>query len=719
MYINTLNLLNCKLFKDLTIDFEHGLNLIQGPNSVGKSSILKIIQWILWGSKRGVENILRRGEKELYAELIYINNNKQYKIVKTYNLDKDNLNFEFHEKNGTWTKLLDSKTGSKQYQLKNKIELTTEIRESLFESLLYFEQKKYYNIIYGGWDVKSFLDFVLNITQLIHLQNIVKEIEKDFEENIENEDIIRQQIKDTQHNLEVISQDVKDYKKKIQKYTEQIKKITADNKSIQDLYNILTEVNDPLEESYHIFKNLINHEQRLAEIDNTVEAKIKNDNTIRKNLKVKLKCRRELANIRHKISQLQIKKQEIVSEISSITTKIKNSKKIISNIESFKDENKGICPTCQQIVSKEHIIKEVKKHQEKIDEWNKTLSDLSNNNIDIDSELNTLSNKTNELDSEKYKAIQNINTFIELSMSKYIELTKYKDSRDQIYYQLDILMNKYHELIKQYNLTVNPEEQLSFPLEAKVEKVVKNPIYTEINDLAKLEVYTTTYNNIQTKVNSLYHSYQSKIQEKQNTVAEYIKEKDKLENRINLYSDSIKKLNKKLENIKIIRENQKIYSFIQEVFDKITKKIRDIKIQNLEKQTYEWYKQLVSIPQFKAINIDPENYSVSIYPNDSPEKQFVELSDNLSGGNETLLAIAERLALIKNVSNPIILLDETTDGADSNNIASEVEGLSAISNLFPQIILITHHKIGSQYANKVIKLTKDEKTNITSISSIT
>ena len=711
-------MINVKLFKKSYIKFESGLNLIQGSNSAGKSSIVTIISWIFWGSKRGINNILRRGEDHMKLELIYTSNNKKYKIIKKYNIKDDTLVFEFLEEDKkSWRSILNSKMGSKQVDLKNLIESTIEIKESTYMSLLVFSQKKFYNIIYGGSSVKTFLDYILNITQINHLQNIIKDIEKEFKKDLENEDLIQQNLKNNTQNLAFIQNEYNEYISKIDLIKKDIKKLKEQNMSniIQlktQSSNITTSINDIL----IISQNMITFENNIRGIMDEITTLLKTDGSFKSNIKSKLINKRNIRKNDLIINELQKKKLDLAAKISSFNTQISNSNTIINNINVFQDGT-GICPTCKQVVPIEHITKEISKEEKKIKDWTDIVEKQILQNDSLESNIIKNRNNNHKMSKNVIHSQKYISSFIGLQTSLFTEILKYRSTIDTFDKQYPSFTKKFHEIITQYNMMCPKESYIDLTL-IKPIILVETPFFKEINDISIINEYNKLFDEITYFIREKYSSYEYKMNEKQQLATEYLRKKDSLGNQISIISDTIAGLEKRIDKINIIKKNQKIYLYIQDVINRITTEVRDIKIKNLERLSQKWYEQLVTIPQFTTIKIDSENYAITIYPTDAKHKQFVELSNNISGGNETLLAIAERLALLKNIKNPIIFLDEPTDGTDKNNIATEIEGLAAISNIFPQIFLITHHKIGSQYANNVIILKKNEKKNITTISSI-
>ena len=74
MIINAIRLHNFKSHADTSVEFGPGINVIIGENGAGKTSILEAISFALFRDYSGsMENLLRRGQKEMTVELIFCN----------------------------------------------------------------------------------------------------------------------------------------------------------------------------------------------------------------------------------------------------------------------------------------------------------------------------------------------------------------------------------------------------------------------------------------------------------------------------------------------------------------------------------------------------------------------------------------------------------------------------------------------------------------------
>ena len=77
------------------------------------------------------------------------------------------------------------------------------------------------------------------------------------------------------------------------------------------------------------------------------------------------------------------------------------------------------------------------------------------------------------------------------------------------------------------------------------------------------------------------------------------------------------------------------------------------------------------------------------------------------GGHESLLALAERLALLRVKEFPyLLILDEPTDAVDSENVPQLIEYIAKSSNEIGQVLLVTHHGQGEEEGVNLIRVRK-------------
>ena len=74
-----------------------------------------------------------------------------------------------------------------------------------------------------------------------------------------------------------------------------------------------------------------------------------------------------------------------------------------------------------------------------------------------------------------------------------------------------------------------------------------------------------------------------------------------------------------------------------------------------------------------------------------------------------LLALAYKLSLADSLGRPsLLIIDEPTDGTDTENLQSLLDRITALSGLFPQTLVITHHGLAQEEADSIIHITRKE-----------
>ncbi len=103
--------------------------------------------------------------------------------------------------------------------------------------------------------------------------------------------------------------------------------------------------------------------------------------------------------------------------------------------------------------------------------------------------------------------------------------------------------------------------------------------------------------------------------------------------------------------------------------------------------------------QLKAVTIDPARYTVMVTPTDVGREVPAALYQG--GGHRALLGLAFKLAVAQLVgASPFILLDEPTDGLDAEHRSALLRRILDLG-LSRQMILITHHDVGDLPAQRL------------------
>ena len=257
-----------------------------------------------------------------------------------------------------------------------------------------------------------------------------------------------------------------------------------------------------------------------------------------------------------------------------------------------------------------------------------------------------------------------------------------------------------NKLIKEkYELTIEGYELKIKGLEDKLEKF--NSLQDKISTNNKIETQLIKANLRIDELDREKSSVQ-RIIDSNNYQIESLKEK--IEQNIQM-----------IEKIKIESEKEKIYKVYLEIFGKngVSKMIMKTMIPMLN-------------GELQRLLEDSCHFRLEININDKNEVEFLMIDNNTqveklmasgSGYERTIASLALRAVLSKICSLPkpnVIVFDEVFGKISNENLEMVGEFFTKIKNYFEKIFVITHNPLVSNWADNIVKITKEN--NISSVT---
>ncbi|MHA1456224.1 MAG: hypothetical protein ACTSR5_09635 [Promethearchaeota archaeon] len=206
--------------------------------------------------------------------------------------------------------------------------------------------------------------------------------------------------------------------------------------------------------------------------------------------------------------------------------------------------------------------------------------------------------------------------------------------------------------------------------------------------LTKNSEITTTLDILKTQLQE-YEEYEKDVQAQ---ILKLDKEIAKFEKEINL-----------LKNKEALTKK---YRSFQNAFNEVQNIIRQNASKVLEQKILSIHKNLSADDEFEKVNIDSDNYSLSVLPKGIESDELYPAMVYQGGGHKLILGLSYKIALGDLIgSPPFLLIDEPTEFMDSNNRINLLSNLSAISDK-SQILLITHQDVDKIQAKKKIEIVK-------------
>jgi len=661
------------------IDFSQidGVAGIFGENSVGKSSVVDILEYALFDKCSRA------------AKIIDIINTRKRNFHCKIQFEVNNVDY-FIERLGQRQKTKDGKE-----KISVTVNFWSETKDGIIVDLS-GEQRRASNAIIR--------DFIGNIENLeltsISTQrgssNFIDKVQfqrKDLLSNFMNIDVIYESLwklanNESKENSAILKnmneiellQKLKLESKNIRVFTEKYSEI---NEQYEDLKAQIQLNNDHILE---LTKKIILVDTDIADIKELEEEKLK--------LEAKI--------IKFNKEQLQIEEQK-----TEILQEAKHFKDIVNNIdvEDLNAKYEELGELKDNLADKEKELSDLQIHY---DHKKKTLDKLANLEYDPNCSycMNNIFVKDAIIVKEEFandgeEMMQTIGRVYELKMQIEI-LANY----DILYIDYNNAVNELNKLNQQYKSIKQNEELLS----AKIE-LARSELKTNISNINFFELNKKAIES-------------NKLTQKE----------------ITIYNDKIKqldiKLSKKTTELREIHSNKKVAEKNKEIIESDIKKIQELK----EKQiAYDCYLRMVSrdgipyelitkilpvleheannvleqIVDFKLI-ISSDEGDVDIYINYHDGRGVWPIE--LCGGLERFVSsIALRVALI-NISNVprsnFLIIDEGFGVADNNNLNKVSVLLQYLKDLFDFIMIISHIDLVRDFADVALEVHTDDTDSI-------
>ncbi|MFX0179663.1 MAG: AAA family ATPase [Candidatus Hodarchaeota archaeon] len=674
MIIESVKLKNIRSIKNLELTFPPSTMLFYGDIGSGKSSVLKAIEFGLFGTLTAADlsgdSLLRRGENKGFVELTFSIDNEKYTVKR---------NLKRTEKNQK--SIISQEVGSIiEYQDNNASEISyapTDLRRKILKLLNYSTTRyeKAQKIPLFRYTVYTPQEQVKEILQARPEERfeILKEvfgIEK-YEIALKNvsilNDYLYNSIKETKIYLDTLGQPEL-------LILEKEKEIDEQKEKIKEIVNMVNDKEKQIEleelNSDTIQSELNDYSKKIIKIDNyqhTIDeanlSKEKNDESLQS-------LKNEILNSEAEIKSLPTIKLESEFTEVQLESQIRNIRKRQSEKEKEKvilDEKvnninkllkEGKCSLCgQEIHEKERFNSELKEIIEKIVQFSKEIEDFNSNISKFESYLKNLRDFT-------------------IIQSKKESLTKIMEEKRKREAKLKEIINQLTSKIE-----INQEQ---------IKSILKK---YEITDLKKFREFENKLNSQLVSQKALLRNLKS---EKSEIEKKLITEQAKLK----LLHSEIETLTKTLKKIKTLKDKLEyltnLRSWITNEFQilirDIEREITSASARQFNEYFKEWFRILVEEENIEVeIRLDDFEPIVVINGYNSPFR-------DLSGGEKSALSLAYRLALDKIINEryqevktkDLLILDEPTDGFSQEQINKMQDIFEKLNTT--QMFIISHDR---------------------------
>ena len=674
MIIQSVKLKNIRSIKNLEIEFPPSTMLFYGDIGSGKSSLLKAIEFGLFGTLTAAElsgdSLLRRGENRGTVELTFLIDNKKYTIKRNLKRTIKNKKSTISQEEGSITEYSGSNLSKTSYaptDLRRKIlkllnysitryenaqkiplfRYTVYTPQEQVKEILQAKPEERFEILKDVFGIEKYEIALKNIGVLNEfLYSSIKET-KIYIDSIGNPDLlINKKKKEIDEQLKIVNKieaslaesiaDLEKVEQQVDAFQSEVNEYSKKSVEINNYYNIVEESNISKKENENSQEILLQEILALErELHSLPKLKLDIDLT-EEQLEEQIK--------EHRKNQSKKEKQKVILEEK------------INNINTLLKEGK--CSLCgQEIHEKERFNFELKDTNKKIENFSKEIDELLYKMNNIELNLKNLREFT-------------INQTKIASLSRLIEEKRKRE-------------DKLKELINQLEQKVKESQE-------KIKKILKR---YGITDLKNFKDYENQLN--------------LKLSNQKNLIKKIKSEKSEIEKslsaetaRLKILTNELDKLN---ENLKEKKNLQEKLAFLTDLRNWITEDFQ-ILIRDIEREIIsasarqfneyfkEWFGTLVEEDNIE-VEIRLEDFEPIIMVNgyESPFR-------DLSGGEKSALSLAYRLALDKIINEKyqevktkdLLILDEPTDGFSQEQINKMQDIFEKLNTT--QMFIISHDK---------------------------
>ncbi len=674
MILKKIKLKNIRSYKEKEFTFPMGSTLLSGDIGSGKTSILLAIEFALFGLQPGQRgaSLLRNGEVNGGVTIIFEVDGKEIIIERTLKKAKTiSQDYCSISVNGEKKEVSVTELKSRVLDLLNYPREFSKKQNLLYKFTVYTPQEEMKQIILQDPETR--------INTLRHVFGIDK-----YKRILENVTLLASKLREEKRIKQALTSNL-----------EQEKLLFDERKKDLEIKKVDLILLEKKFESKVNYRKKI--EQEKLEISFKIEEKKKLEQEIEKT-KIAISTKRDsifsnkklIEQIKEEIDKL---KQTAIDE-SKIPKLEQDLNLLKEKKQQVSDENIKILSQINSLENKNNDNESIKKKISHLDLCPTCLQDVgpvykSNVINKLDSEITSNINKIKELEVEKTLNSQ------ELKKIESEILSKEKELND-----LKILKIKLQG-IKEKEIRLNQVVTSNNLLEKDIDLLEKH-IDSLKEDSFKLSKYENIFEEKEKELNLAFE--EERMTEIK--VAELRKE-------IDLFEIQIQELKTKIQETKRIKEK---LEYITSLENWLSKKFIPL-ISHIEKNVMiklkmefselfaKWFSMLVS-----------DNFNVSLNDNFTPIIEFQDYEIDyayLSGGERTAVALAYRLALNQVINSlmskiktrDLVILDEPTDGFSEQQLDKMREVLDQLN--VAQLIIVSHEKKIEGFVENVIRLKKE------------
>jgi len=344
MRLKQVHLRNFRKFSNEKIEFSENLNLIEGENNAGKSSIFYAIYFGLTGNAlnfRSPKEYINFDESKMMVDIEFTSAGTDYFIRRHYTQSSGGEYSIGRVENGNRTILESTEKGSKASEVNKKLYDVTGLNKKIIENVTYAAQQKFVNLIEGGKSQKDAMDYIFDFKTIDEVTKQAKKVIKNRETQVERKDDIKERLERRKEEL-----------------NEQEKQQNQLQEEKDKLKSQIEEIEQNLEETKKNRKDL---EERFEQLESAKQVSQKLE-TKKQILKEK---RQNLRDKKDELEEIGKDKEEVNEKIDD---KKKKLEEVESQLEDIGEKKESLSRLQQKEKSKETRLEQLREQESSLEQ---------------------------------------------------------------------------------------------------------------------------------------------------------------------------------------------------------------------------------------------------------------------------------------------------------------------------------------------------------------
>jgi len=631
-----------------TVRFTPGVNKISGRNASGKTTLLEAVLFGLFGDVPGVDkrDLIPLSGGKLHVSIVFHSpyTGQRVKIVREGSVAA-RRGAPLEDAGFRMSRLYMEVEGEKPYtrerDAQGRLRSLLGVGKRVFFNVVYAKQKEFVEILNPR---RVRMDAVLGLTTPAEVKEQLREVKRALEDRggVGEKGAVGERIR---HAREAVAEDERS-----------LSEIEARRKDLSRRLRDLTAKLDAVRRRMGTVEALAADFTRLDEARTRLEVlrgrrRDREEDLRRIYMEIGEQPEGRLADLRERLREIADLEERLQRRVDEglggerreLDGEIARLRHQVGEHLELRERGVAVCPKCGQRVDYELLEDDLRRWRRELEEKGARLADLG-------LELKAARRQVRAARERRIGAEREVSRLRE-QLRRVEEL---KEATRRLFEEGRRLAQRIEEEDEALRLRAEAELDAAFPTLAEAQEAVEGHIRRMREEGASLQAEARSAEALLAEAERRRAEVEARLEAQRKTLEASMETMD----RILEYEAKIAAVER-----------------MQDRYGEYERRLRDNTLRQLEWLTYKYFQRLTDQQVYAACHIDRESYVLEVQPLGSDR---LLPAWRAGGGHESLFALSERLALLRVMGFPhLLILDEPTDAVDSENIPQLMEYIAS------------------------------------------